>query len=218
MEFGDATAEMIMLFAFIMFGGVLSALVPAAPVGAALALAAVTLFVARPAAVAIVLRRASISKSASAFIGWFGPRGLASLLLALLAVRAGFPNSETILAIAGVVVTVSVVLHGMTATPLAGWYANRVASETLEEERVSTARELLLSSAGRKGEVPLTDASGLAERLRNPDPPLVLDVRSQSSFDKDPETIPDALRVPPDEIEGWALKRPRDRWIVTYCT
>jgi NhaP-type Na+/H+ or K+/H+ antiporter len=218
MEFGDATAEMIMLFAFIMFGGVLSGLVPAAPVGAALALAAITLFVARPASVAIVLRKSAISKSASAFIGWFGPRGLASLLLALLAVRAGFPQSETILAIAGVVVTVSVVLHGVTATPLTSWYARRVASETLDEGRVSTARELLLSRAGQKGEVPLADASGLAEMLRNPDPPLVLDVRTQASFEKDPETIPDAIRVLPDEIENWAQKRPRDRWIVTYCT
>ncbi len=217
MEFGDATAEMIMLFAFIMFGGVLSALVPSAPVGAALVLAAVTLFVARPAAVAIVLRKAAISRSASAFIGWFGPRGLATLLLALLAVRAGFPNGGTILAIAGVVVTVSVVLHGMTATPLTGWYAKRVASETLAEERVSSARELL-SGGGKQGEVPLTEASGLAERLRSADPPLVLDVRSQSSFEKDPETIPDAMRVPPGEIGAWAEKRPRDRWIVTYCT
>ena len=57
LEFGDATSEMIMLFAFILFGAVLSTLVGTVPLAASLALAAVTLFVARPAAVAIVLRQ-----------------------------------------------------------------------------------------------------------------------------------------------------------------
>ena len=65
----------------------------------------------------------AISRSARAFIAWFGPRGLASLLLALLVVQARLPGAEAILAIAGVVVTVSVVLHGVSATPLTAAYA-----------------------------------------------------------------------------------------------
>ena len=47
LEYGDATAEMIMLFAFILFGAVLSTLVGTVPLAAALGLAGVTLFVAR---------------------------------------------------------------------------------------------------------------------------------------------------------------------------
>ena len=47
LEFGDATAEMIMLFAFILFGVVLTTLVGTVPLAAALALAAITLFIAR---------------------------------------------------------------------------------------------------------------------------------------------------------------------------
>jgi NhaP-type Na+/H+ or K+/H+ antiporter len=148
LEYGDATSEMIMLFAFILFGAVLSKLVGTVPLGATLGLGAITLFVARPVAVAVVLRKAAVSSSARAFIAWFGPRGLASLLLALLAVQAGFPDSEKILAIAGVIVTVSVVLHGVSATPLTGWYARRLASQTLAEERVSTARDLLRADTG----------------------------------------------------------------------
>ena len=94
LEYGDATSEMIMLFAFILFGAVLSTLVGTVPLAATLALAAVTLFVARPAAVAIVLRNAAVSGSARAFIAWFGPRGLASLLLALLVVQAKLPGAR----------------------------------------------------------------------------------------------------------------------------
>ncbi len=218
LEYGDATSEMIMLFAFILFGAVLSPLVGTVPLAATLVLAAVTLFVARPLAVTIVLRRASVSRSARAFIAWFGPRGLASLLLALLAVQAGFPGAEMVLAIAGVVVTVSVVLHGISATPLTAWYARRVASETLAEERVSTARDLLRADVEKKGDVPLIEAPELVERMRGPNPPLVLDVRSRSSYEKDPAGIPGEVRVSPDEIESWAAKRKRDLSIVAYCT
>ena len=218
LEYGDATSEMIMLFAFILFGAVLSTLVGTVPLAATLAFAAITLLVARPAAIAIVLRRAELSHAARAFIAWFGPRGLASLLLALLAVQSGLPGAEMILALAGVVVTVSVILHGSTATPLTALYARRVSSKTLAEERVSTAADLLRGEEVEKDGSPLIEAPELAKRLSGPDPPLVLDVRSRSSFEKDPEGIPGDVRVPPDEVEGWAAKRKPDRPIVAYCT
>lgn len=218
LEFGDATAEMIMLFAFILFGAVLTTLVGAVPLGAVLGLAAITLFVARPAAIGIVLRKASVSTSARWFLAWFGPRGLASLLLALLVVQAGIPGAETILAIVGFVVTVSVVLHGVSATPLAGAYASRVASATLAEERVSTATDLLRKDSGSTQGIPRIDPAELARRLAGPDPPLVLDVRSRSSYKKDPKGIPGDVHVPPDEVENWAAKRARDQAIVAYCT
>ncbi len=218
LEYGDATSEMIMLFAFILFGAVLSTLVGTVPLAAALALAVVTLFVARPAAVAIVLRNARISRSARAFIAWFGPRGLASLLLALLVVQAKLPGAEALLGIAGIVVTVSVILHGVSATPLAARYAARVATETLDEERVSSARELLSSRAIRLDGPPVMEVEDLLARQRGGNPPLILDVRSRSSYEKDPSGIPGDVRVPPDEVESWAARRKRDEAIVAYCT
>ena len=219
LEYGDATSEMIMLFAFILFGAVLSTLVGTVPVAACLALAAVTLFVARPAAVAIVLRHAAVSRSARVFIAWFGPRGLASLLLALLVVQARLPGATSILAIAGVVVTVSVVLHGVTATPLTAAYARRVARETLSEERASSARDLLLSGATRIDGPPIMEVSDLLARMKSGKAPVILDVRSRSSYEKDPNGgIPGGIRVPADEVENWAAKRARDDAIVAYCT
>ncbi|MET0620011.1 MAG: cation:proton antiporter [Thermoanaerobaculia bacterium] len=218
LEYGDATSEMIMLFAFILFGAVLSTMVGTVPLAATLALAAVTLFVARPAAVAIVLRHARISRSASAFIAWFGPRGLASLLLALLVVQARLPGYEAILAIVGVVVTVSVILHGVTATPLAAAYAGKVARETLAEERLSSAGELLRSGRIPLGGPPLMEVEDLLARQRTDRPPLILDVRSRSSYEKDPVGIPGDVRVPADQVESWAARRVRDQAIVAYCT
>jgi NhaP-type Na+/H+ or K+/H+ antiporter len=218
LEYGDATSEMIMLFAFILFGAVLSTLVGTVPLAATLALAAIALFVARPAAVSIVLRHAAISRSARAFIAWFGPRGLASLLVALLVVHAKLPGAETILAIVGVVVTVSVILHGVTATPLTAAYARRVESQTLAEERLSSAHDLLRSGRIRLGGPPIMEVEDFLARQRSGKPPLVLDVRSRSSYEKDPAGIPGSVRVPPDEIENWAAKQARDRAVVAYCT
>jgi NhaP-type Na+/H+ or K+/H+ antiporter len=209
---------MIMLFTFILFGAVLTTLVGTIPLAAALALAAITLFVARPAAVGIVLRKAAVSASARWFIAWFGPRGLASLLLALLVVQADVAGGKTILAIVGVVVTVSVVLHGITATPLSGWYAGRVSAATLAEERVSTASDLLRADSRPVQDTPRIEPQELARRLAGPSPPLVLDVRSRSSYAKDPQGIPGDVRVPPDEVENWAAKRSRDQSVVAYCT
>lgn len=86
LDFGETMSEMAMLLSFILFGVVISDLFFDVPLVPALALAAIVIFVARPLAIGIVLRRASVSNAARAFIGWFGPRGLNSLLLALLVI------------------------------------------------------------------------------------------------------------------------------------
>ena len=131
LEYGEVTAEMAMLLAFVLFGAVLSTLLGTVALIPALALAFLALALARPLALGLVLQRATMSNAARAFIGWFGPRGLNSLLLALLAVQAGVPGAEGLLAVAGVVVLVSVVLHGASATPLSAWYGRRVARQTM---------------------------------------------------------------------------------------
>ncbi|MCL5999167.1 MAG: sodium:proton antiporter [Chloroflexi bacterium] len=141
LEYGEVTSEMAMLFAFMLFGAVLSTLVGSIAMAPVLVLAFIAICVVRPAAVWLVLQRARMSNIARAFIGWFGPRGLNSLLLALLVVQANAPGAEMLFTIAGTVVLVSVVLHGVTATPFSNWYGRRV-TETpavLAEEREGTA-------------------------------------------------------------------------------
>jgi NhaP-type Na+/H+ or K+/H+ antiporter len=59
------------------------------------------------------------------FLGWFGPRGLASIVFAVIVVQeASLPGTNTILVATYVTVGVSVMAHGITAAPLARWYAN----------------------------------------------------------------------------------------------
>jgi sodium/hydrogen antiporter len=215
LEYGEITAEMAMLLAFILFGAVLSTLIETIALLPALVLAVLVIGVARPLALGLVLRHAAISRPARAFISWFGPRGLNSLLLALLVVQNGVPGAEQLLAIVGVVVIVSVIAHGGSATPLSAWYGRRIAQTTLPEERESTAAGLFQHD---RDEVARITPDELAQRLAGRNPPLVLDVRTRSSYERDQAQIPGSLRVLPDRITEWAAKQDRQRAVVTYCT
>lgn len=225
LDYGETTTEMMMLLAFVFFGAVISSLAGEIPLLPALVLAVVVIFIARPLAIGIVLKRAAVSNAARAFIGWFGPRGLNSLLLALLVVQNGVANAEFLLAVTGVVVTVSVVAHGASATPLSALYGRSVSRSTYEEERESTAAGLFGGSS-ENTEVPRITPDELAERLEGPDPPVVLDVRSRSQYERDHTRIPGSIRTMPDEVEDWASRylaehpdgEPNLRPIITYCT
>lgn len=215
LDYGEITSEMLMLLAFLLFGALLSVTIETVPLLPAMAFALITLGVARPVAVVLVLRRALVSRHARLFIGWFGPRGLSSLLFALLLVTNGVPDGEQILSVAGIVVIISVVLHGISATPMAAHYQRVVLKETQPEERV---RDLEGLFARNPSEVPRISIEELAEKLRGEDPPVVLDVRSRSSYLHENDQIPGSVRVLPDAVTEWAVSQPKDHDVVAYCT
>jgi NhaP-type Na+/H+ and K+/H+ antiporter len=219
LDYGETTSEMAMLLSFILFGVVISDLFAEVPILASLLLALIVIFIARPLAIGIVLRRAAVSNAARAFIGWFGPRGLNSLLLALLVVEAGVPGSEFLLGVVGVVVTVSVVAHGASATPLSRRYGEAVMRATHEEER-DDAGGIFEGAASDSIRI---SARQLSEMLHGEDPPTVLDVRTRSQYEQDHSRVPGAVRVAPDEVDGWAREQEHGsqvegRRVVAYCT
>ena len=215
LEYGEVTSEMAMLLAFVLFGAVLSGLLGTVDIVPTLGLAALVIFAIRPAVLGVVLAKARMSWQAHAFVSWFGPRGLNSLLLALLVVQAGIPGSELLLAVVGVVVMASVAIHGGTAVPVGVWYGRAAARETLEEERESTVAGLFGS---HEGEVPMVSPEELSDRLSQPDPPLVVDVRTRASYNHDGTRIPGSIRVLPDGAVEWAGASPPGREVVTYCS
>lgn len=217
LDYGEVTAEMAMLLAFVLFGAVLSTLLGTVPLVPTLLLALLTILIVRPVALGLVLQRATMSNTARAFIGWFGPRGLSSLLLALLVVQAGAADAERLLAITGMVVVVSVFAHGASATPLSSWYGRRIAQAqlTYPEERESTASGLFEQNANETERI---GPAVLAQRLASDTPPIVLDVRTRGQYDNDEGQIPGSVRVLPDHLEEWISKALRDRSIVAYCT
>ena len=131
LDYGETSAEMTMMLAFILFGAVLSGILGETDIWPALLLAVLVIFLIRPSVLGLVLAR----WEAHFLVAWFGPRGLNSLLLALLVVQANLLESEALLATVGVVVLASAAVHGASAAPLAGWYSNRIARETRKKRR-----------------------------------------------------------------------------------
>jgi NhaP-type Na+/H+ or K+/H+ antiporter len=90
-----------------------------------------------------------------AFLGWFGPRGLASIVFAILVVEAEgeLPHEQLLLTTVFVTIGLSVLAHGVTAAPLgrryARWFAEHPNAESLHVE-AATARHVpwRLSSHG----------------------------------------------------------------------
>ena len=85
------------------------------------ALLALTLL--RMGPVALSLVGAGLDRVTVLFVGWFGPRGLASVVFGLLAVDSLAPaQAKTVLAAVTLTIALSVLLHGVSASPLASRY------------------------------------------------------------------------------------------------
>ena len=91
--------------------------------------AVLALTVVRVIPVVLALRGTTITRLEAVFIGWMGPRGLASLVFGLLAVIElnGSPSSLTAQVMV-ITVLLSVILHGVTAGPIGGAFARRAAA------------------------------------------------------------------------------------------
>jgi NhaP-type Na+/H+ or K+/H+ antiporter len=91
-----------------------------------IAYAVLSLTVVRMVPVAAALLGTRLRPATTLFVGWFGPRGLASVVFTLVAAEAltATAGLSTILAVATWTILLSVVLHGLSATPLAARYGD----------------------------------------------------------------------------------------------
>ncbi len=125
--FGEADGAQFALFVFLLFG--LSFLPVAVPHWDArmLVYALLSLTLVRLLPVALSLAGAGLDGVTVAFIGWSGPRGIASVLyLTLVIDRFGLQGHETIFATIVLTVFLSIFLHGMSAAPLARAYGGYI--------------------------------------------------------------------------------------------
>jgi NhaP-type Na+/H+ or K+/H+ antiporter len=133
----EQTGAVLAAVTFVLFGAVL--LEPAiGDLTWRIALyALLSLTVVRMVPVAISMLGTGARRPTVAFLGWFGPRGAASIVFALLVLEEqGLPHENTVVTTAFVTVGLSVLLHGVTAAPLArryaDWHDARVAETPVE--------------------------------------------------------------------------------------
>jgi NhaP-type Na+/H+ or K+/H+ antiporter len=123
----DDIVEIVKLAIFVVFGSLLTFDGLFGDGWAAVALVAVALLVARPAALWISLAGTKLDWATKGFMAWFGPKGVATMTFSLLVLGEGIPGAERIFNLAALCVFASVLLHGLTDTPGSEWLARREA-------------------------------------------------------------------------------------------
>lgn len=103
--------------------------------------AVLSLTVLRMGPVALALVGSGFRPVTVAFVGWFGPRGLASVVFALLAVEELEVDAslQQVLATISLTVLLSVLAHGLSADPLAVRYGAWVSRQRAEQESAPAA-------------------------------------------------------------------------------
>jgi len=139
-EFMETEGQLLILITFLIFG---AAMLPdglAALDWQIVLYATLSLTVVRMIPVVLSLSGTGISIATKGFLAWFGPRGLASILFALLILeKYPIARGETILACVVVTVALSTLLHGITAAPMALAYGKMVARQGACEETKSVS-------------------------------------------------------------------------------
>ena len=130
--FAEATGSLLSIVVWLLAGAVFAGPVLDMGLDPRLILYAIlSLTVVRMLPVAISLIGARLRPETVLFVGWFGPRGLASIVFGLLGVEAlqgAGLASDLVVAVVAWTVVLSVVLHGLSAGPLAERYGRRIAS------------------------------------------------------------------------------------------
>ena len=145
-EFLEAEGQLLMLLVFLLFGVTMAwpALAAASLPIALYAAASLTLVRMLPVAASMI--GSGLRLPSMAFLGWFGPRGLASILFVIVVVNEGMlANANLVFAIVVTTVLASIASHGVTAAPLAAKYGRMVARkrDTCGAELASVAEHPL---------------------------------------------------------------------------
>lgn len=118
----DATAQLLELTVFAMFGAFAVIDGWHRADWRVVAFAVVAIFAVRIAAVLVALIRTGLPMSDRIFIGWFGPRGIGTLVLGLLVINRGeIQQTGLIATVVVVTVTLSLLLHSLTVVPGIRW-------------------------------------------------------------------------------------------------
>jgi NhaP-type Na+/H+ or K+/H+ antiporter len=216
LEYGETTAEMALLFAFVLLGvSIIWSGLAVASLGILLFTALA--FIARMGAFLPALALAKISSSDRWFIAWFGPRGLSTLLLILLPVFAGVAGSEELLSICCFVVLCSVLVHGFSPViTRRGLPKRHRPSVPKEPEKTQTGAQLRVipppsESASSSEYVDVDELQSGKLQL--------VDARSHRSFDGSNELAANATRIDPDRAVADATRKgvPRESWLAIFC-
>jgi NhaP-type Na+/H+ or K+/H+ antiporter len=128
-EFAENVSAITQVLTFFVFGALIVATGFDHSIPPLVVFVGFALLIARPVAVALSLFRTGLPQSERAFMAWFGPKGVASMLFALFVLKSSVGSGELIFDIAAIAILTSIVAHGLTDTVGARWLARQVGFE-----------------------------------------------------------------------------------------
>jgi len=114
----EGTGDVLALFTWVIFGASVVGQAASNFTWEVVLYAVLSLTVIRMLPVMLVLMGADVGWQGKLFIGWFGPRGLASIVFGIIVFHADLPYSKTLALVVVCTVILSIVAHGMSANPL----------------------------------------------------------------------------------------------------
>jgi sodium/hydrogen antiporter len=133
-EFAENVSAISQLLTFFVFGALIVTTGYGGEISALVAFVVFALIVARPGAVLLSFLRTGLPQVQQAFIAWFGPKGVASMLFALFVLNSDVGQNETIFDIAAFTILSSILAHGLTDTVGTRWVERRMRREVDEGE------------------------------------------------------------------------------------
>ena len=126
-EFVEAEGQLLTLMVFILFGVLIVSTVLPFVSWPVVAYALLSLSIIRMLPVAVSLLGTGLHTKSFLFLGWFGPRGIASVIFSLMMLNTyTLEHGQLVVSTALFTVLLSVVLHGLSAAPGARWYARQL--------------------------------------------------------------------------------------------
>jgi NhaP-type Na+/H+ or K+/H+ antiporter len=223
-EYGGVTAEMLLLFTFVIFG---SSLIWTgfSGVDTRTVIFAVFAILIRVPVYLLTLIGSNVDHHGRLLIAWFGPSGLSSLLLVLLPVFAGVPGSDRLFRVSALIVMISIVIHG--ASPM---LLTRFGPKTEPVEPPAPPPQPLPEAAREFRSLPVMETAPslgtqsvtleeLDQLQKSGDPVVLLDVRTERSRDTSDFQATGSVRIVPENVVVQAkdLKLPKEAWLIAYC-
>ncbi|KPJ98652.1 MAG: sodium:proton antiporter, partial [Desulfobacterales bacterium SG8_35] len=123
---GEGTGDTLTLITWVVFGATVVGHYIDSLTWQVLVYAVLSLTLVRMLPVFLVLTGMNIRTDEKLFMGWFGPRGLASIVFAVIVLHEHLPGGETISLTVACTIILSVVFHGISANPLVNTLAARL--------------------------------------------------------------------------------------------
>jgi NhaP-type Na+/H+ or K+/H+ antiporter len=213
LEYGEATAEMLLLLTFVALGTSLIWTGFTIISWRTLTFAIIALGI-RTVVLYPMLKGTGLNDRDRKIIALFGPRGLSSLLFVLLPVFAGLPGADELFRITALVVMISVVFHGGGIA----LFMRRNGGQARAKPQPLKRELVVLPQSGADDDERIT-LEGVRDARTRGDEVIILDARADKSFRADPRTAEGALRVEPDDPvrDATELQLSKTGTLVIYC-